>query len=534
MNSYERVLNAFRDHGLNVVEKGDRASCQAPGHSGLEVSVGYNGDQALVWAFNGMELPEILDGVGLQMSDLFDNPKGVEYQYPDGRKVQRTADKRFYQSGNTDGTQLYHVDRIGDAPTVYVVGGEKDVHTLEHLGLVATCNAGGEGNVGNFDLSPLFGRRVVVVRDRDEAGEKFAHTLVDRLAGEADVVVRTAKVGKDVSDHVAAGCDIDDLVTDTSFATPLLMSRLNREVGKLSGLPPDKAMQRMYALLDSATPMDETAGLHAFDDLMLEWWEYLETPAAERDILQTPWPELDDVISGGFHKGRSYLMAARPGAGKSLGLTNFASYAASQGHRGVIYSVEMGRMEVASRIVAAGAKTEYGQISQRNLTADSMSRIAEWADKAAGLPLFVCDKESVSMSKIRKDCRQLKSHGGLDFVCVDYLQLLKADSRGQSRQEQISEISRGLKMLSKELQVVVLSACQLNRGNVKDGRPPTVADLRESGSLEQDCDVAILLHHASFGDGLPTGEVEFIVGKNRTGKLTTVTLPWRAHYARIG
>ena len=98
----------------------------------------------------------------------------------------------------------------------------------------------------------------------------------------------------------------------------------------------------------------------------------------------------------------------------------------------------------------------------------------------------------------------------------------------------LTDISREVKVLAGELDVAMISACQLNRGNAKDKRRPELSDLRESGALEQDCDVAILLHHPELPDGSPTGEVELIVAKNRTGRMCTVTVPWRPHYARIG
>ena len=535
-NSYERVIEAWRNAGLNVIEKGkDNASAQAPGHSeaDLSISIGYNGDQVLLKSFADEDKEDILKAVGLTWGDLFDNPLGVEYKYPDGRIVKRTVDKNFYQSGNKNGDALYHADRLANASTVYLVGGEKDVHTLEHIGFAATCNAGGEKNLGAFDLTPLHGKRVVVVRDRDAVGVKFAQIAIHKLAAHCDISVVTAKSGKDSSDHIVDGFTVDDFVPDFQFGTDILIARVTERLESARGLALDKALVELYKVLDASTPMDETAGLVPFDDLMLEWWEYLEKENSEADIIPSPWPELNEIVSGGFHRGRSYLMAARPGAGKSLGLTNFGSYAGHHGYRGAIYSVEMGRMEVASRIVSAGSKVEYSKITQRKVDGEDLIRIAEWADNASGMNLWVCDQASVTMNKIRRDCRSLKAHGGLDFVCVDYLQLLKPDSKGQSRQEQISEISRNLKLLAKELDIAVISACQLNRGNVKDGRPPTTSDLRESGSLEQDCDVAILLHHETH-DGLPTGDVEFIVGKNRTGKQATATLQWRAHFARIG
>jgi len=300
-------------------------------------------------------------------------------------------------------------------------------------------------------------------------------------------------------------------------------------------VPVEEAAAFAYQQLDAATatPEDKGPRLKRFGDMLDDWWEWVDAPPAQVRTIPTPWPELDDLLAGGLQPGRSYLFAGRPGGGKSLALTNFAAYAAAQGHPGALFSVEMGTMEIMSRILAAGSQAEYGQVSARNLDDWNRGRIAKYSIDVETMPLWVSDQAAITIDQVRAQARALKRANGLDFVAVDYVQLLRAADSRQPRERQIAEISWGLKTMAKELDVAVISACQLNRGPAKEKRPPTIAELRESGALEQDSDVVILLHH-NLMEGQPTGEVDLIVGKNRTGKLSTITLPFRGYQARIG
>ncbi|MBT2502998.1 AAA family ATPase [Curtobacterium sp. ISL-83] len=205
--SFDRVLDAFRNKGLHVQMRGNEAAdAQAPGHSAKDRSVSVQSveGQTLVHSHSD-PTQDVLYELGLTMQDLFDEKKGVEYRYRDGRVVHRSPDKKFRQSGNTKGKDLYHVERIGDADPVWMVEGEKDVHALEALGRVAVCTAMGAGKAAMFDLSPLHNRKVLVVRDMDETGLKHALQVRDLLEGKSQVVILEPLVGKDAADHVAAG-----------------------------------------------------------------------------------------------------------------------------------------------------------------------------------------------------------------------------------------------------------------------------------------------------------------------------------------
>ena len=214
--AYDRLLDALRDHGSTVNENGHgKATAQCPAHNDgrPSLSVTRIEGSALLYCHAGCQAPDVLGAVGLTPRDLFDDPQGARYGYPDGRTVLRTPDKRFTQRGNTKGRALFHADRIGDAQLVYVVEGEKDVLAVEAASGVAVCPAMGAGKAKQFDWSPLSGRRVIIVADRDEPGRKHATTVAELLDGKATAVqIVASKIGKDVADHLAAGESLVDLV----------------------------------------------------------------------------------------------------------------------------------------------------------------------------------------------------------------------------------------------------------------------------------------------------------------------------------
>lgn len=284
------------------------------------------------------------------------------------------------------------------------------------------------------------------------------------------------------------------------------------------------------AALSEATPTDDTV---SFADAVARWQEWAEAPAEQVRTIPTPWESVNEVLAGGLHPGRTYVVGGRPGEGKSIALLNFAQHAAEQNRPAVIFSVEMGETEVISRILAAGARAEYGQITKRQIDGKNYTRIAEYIDTYSHIPLTLVDKSDLTVEQIASRCRTLKRAQGLDVIVVDYLQLLKESDTRAQRERQVAMISRALKILARELDCAVIVACQLNRNAANADRKPALSELRESGAIEQDADVVILLHHEQL-QGNPTGIVEFIVAKNRTGKTDTIPLEWRAYQARVG
>ncbi|MCZ9635289.1 DnaB-like helicase C-terminal domain-containing protein [Rhodococcus sp. BH5] len=289
------------------------------------------------------------------------------------------------------------------------------------------------------------------------------------------------------------------------------------------------ASEQISGLTQGSIP-DDT---RTFADAVDTWQEWITTPKSVSRTISTPWQAVNDMLAGGLHPGRSYVVGGRPGEGKSIALLNFASHAAEIGRPAIIFSVEMGETEVVSRILASGAHAEYGQVTKRELDAYNYAQIQQYTKVNRDMPLTLVDKSDITIDSIAARCRTIKRTQGLDVIVVDYLQLLKESDSKQPRERQVAHISRSLKILARELDCAVIVACQLNRNAANADRKPALSELRESGSIEQDADVVILLHHELINN-TPTGEVELVIAKNRTGRSGSVVLPWRAHQARLG
>jgi len=167
---------------------------------------------------------------------------------------------------------------------------------------------------------------------------------------------------------------------------------------------------------------------------------------------------------------------------------------------------------------------------------DDWTRLARRMSEVAEAPLFIDDSPNMSMMEIRAKCRRLKQRNDLRFVIIDYLQLMSSPKKTESRQNEVSEISRAIKLLAKELEVPVIAISQLNRGpEQRTDKRPMVSDLRESGSIEQDADMVILLHRedAYERESPRAGEADLIVAKHRNGPTATVTVAFQGHYSRF-
>lgn len=290
------------------------------------------------------------------------------------------------------------------------------------------------------------------------------------------------------------------------------------------------AWEELRALEGSETPTEVVP----FSTLIDEFHKTMATGPESGQVVPTPWPELNGLLSGGLHPGRSFVVAGRPGSGKSLTGLNCAQTAAEQGFVVLVISAEMSQFEVTGRLLAAGGEAEYAEITRFDMSPDTTRRITEYGETYRDMPLWVIDRSGITIEYIAAVARSMKRTTGLDLIVIDYLQLLDPTERKVIREQQVAHISRSIKRLSRELGCAIITAAQLNRENTKTDRRPTVADLRESGSLEQDADAVILLHHEETTDGRSTGMVTLIVAKSRFGRKDNIDLRWRGHQARIG
>jgi replicative DNA helicase len=202
----------------------------------------------------------------------------------------------------------------------------------------------------------------------------------------------------------------------------------------------------------------------------------------------------------------------------------------------VVFSLEMSRNEITMRLLSAEARVALHSMRSGSMNDEDWTRLARRMSEVAEAPLFIDDSPNMSMMEIRAKCRRLKQQHDLRMVIIDYLQLMQSGKRVESRQVEVSEFSRSLKLLAKELEVPVIALSQLNRGpEQRTDKKPMVSDLRESGSIEQDADVVILLHRedAYEKESPRAGEADLIVAKHRNGPTATVTVAFQGHYSRF-
>jgi replicative DNA helicase len=244
-----------------------------------------------------------------------------------------------------------------------------------------------------------------------------------------------------------------------------------------------------------------------------------------------------DALTNGLHPGQMIVIAARPAMGKSaLGLDICRAASIRDGMTSVLFSLEMSRNEITMRLLSAEARVPLQAMRTGQLGEDDWTRLARRMSEVVDAPLFIDDSPNMSMMEIRSKCRRLKQRNDLRLVVIDYLQLMSSPKRVENRQQEVSELSRSLKLLAKELNVPVVALAQLNRGpEMRTDKRPLLADLRESGSIEQDADVVILLHRedAYERESPRAGEADLNVAKHRNGPTTTVTVAFQGHYSRF-
>ena len=244
-----------------------------------------------------------------------------------------------------------------------------------------------------------------------------------------------------------------------------------------------------------------------------------------------------DRLTNGLHPGQMIVIAARPAIGKSTLAIDFARSASiKHGLASVVFSLEMSRNEITMRLLAAEGRVHLQKMRNGSMHDDDWQKLAKVMGKISEAPLFIDDSPNMSLMEIRAKCRRLKQRHDLKLVVIDYLQLMSSGKRVESRQQEVSEFSRALKLLAKELEVPVIAISQLNRGPEQRGdKKPQMSDLRESGSIEQDADVVILLHRedAYEKESPRAGEADLIVAKHRNGPTDTITVAFQGHYQRF-
>ncbi len=297
----------------------------------------------------------------------------------------------------------------------------------------------------------------------------------------------------------------------------------------------DRAQAEVYDVTDRRTSEDYAPLSDIMGDALNEI-EAISNRGGEMVGVPTGFSELDKLTNG-LHPGQLIIVAARPAIGKStLGVDIARAASIKHGLASVVFSLEMSRNEIVMRLLSAEAQVPLHHMRSGTMSDADWTKLAGKMGVVSEAPLFIDDSPNMTLMEIRAKCRRLKQRHDLRLVIVDYLQLMTSGKRVESRQQEVSEFSRSLKLLAKELGVPVIAISQLNRGpEQRVDKKPMLSDLRESGSLEQDADMVVLLHRedAYERESPRAGEADFIVAKHRNGPTQTVTVAFQGHYSRF-
>jgi len=306
--------------------------------------------------------------------------------------------------------------------------------------------------------------------------------------------------------------------------------------GRSAAFNPDEDIAAAQAELDGVVRSGEQAELSKIGDLLGDSLARAINPPTDEDRIPTGFLDLDSLLCGGWTPGQVVVVGARPAMGKTTIGQDFVRAAAIQhGIPTLFESLEMGKPELSDRILSAEARIAHHHLKAGIATDDDMARAARRAPDIAAAPLYISDSPILSLPILRGRVRHLVRTAGLRLVLVDYLQLMQAP-KAENRQQAVAEISRGLKLMAKEFGITVVILCQLNRGpEQRTEKKPMVSDLRESGAIEQDADIVILLHRedAYERESPRAGEADLIVGKHRGGPTATITCAFQGHYSRF-
>jgi replicative DNA helicase len=294
------------------------------------------------------------------------------------------------------------------------------------------------------------------------------------------------------------------------------------------------AEQRIFSILEQQEHESKTN----LQDILLDAFDRIEKRCAnvgEVSGLTTGFVDLDKQLNG-LQPTELVILAARPSMGKTALVCNIAVSAAEAGAPTILFSLEQSRLEIAERLLCMRAKVNGHRLRAGEVDPSEMDALMRTSQQLSELPVFIDDTPGRTMAQIGAICRRLKRRSGLALIIIDYLQLIEPEDKSAPREQQIALICRRLKFLTKEIEAPVVALAQLNRGvELREDKRPRLADLRESGSIEQDADVVMFLHRPEAYDPEDRrGEADLIIAKNRNGPTGMVTLAWMAESMRFG
>jgi replicative DNA helicase len=399
---------------------------------------------------------------------------GREFYRESHAKIYRAALALYAKGEPVDAITL--VDEIDERGELEDVGGKVRIHELAAL-VPAAANSGHYARIVHESAT---------LRGLIHAGGEIARLGWDRPGDTTELVDRAEQILFDLSQERAKGefTHIEELLKES--------------------------FERITALYESGA---DVTGV----------------PSGFRDI---------DRITSGFQEGNLVIVAARPSMGKSaLGLCMAANLAVRKEIPVAIFTLEMSKSEVTQRLMCSEAKVESQRLRTGKLAADDWPRLTAACDKLAKAPIYVDDTGSITMMEIRSKARRLKAkRPDLGLIIVDYLQLMTSGTSAENRVQEVSQISRSLKVLARDLEVPIIAVSQLSRAvEQRHDKRPILSDLRESGSIEQDADIVAFTYRDEYynDESDQQGLAEVIVAKHRNGPTDTVKLSFLRRYAKF-
>lgn len=295
------------------------------------------------------------------------------------------------------------------------------------------------------------------------------------------------------------------------------------------------AQSEVYAVTEQRTSEDYLP-LGEIISPTLEEIQAAASRGSESIGVPTGFRDFDDVTHG-LHPGQMIVVAARPAVGKStFGIDIARSASIKHKMTSVLFSLEMSQTEIAMRMLSAESEVPLQNMRKGVMDDADWDRLARTLNKVSDAPVFVDDSPNMSLMEIRAKCRRLKQRHDLKLVIIDYLQLMSSGKQVESRQQEVSEFSRAIKLLAKELEVPVIAISQLNRGSEqRQDKTPQMSDLRESGAIEQDADMVVLIHREDMyeKESPRAGEADLILAKHRNGPTSVIPVAFQGHLARF-
>jgi len=390
----------------------------------------------------------------------------------------------------------------------------RDTHRLIYRAVLTLYDKGEEVDV--VTLSAQLDRDGVLER---AGGRDFVHTL-------AEFVPAAANAG-----HYAS------IVREQSVLRSLI--RVGNEIAELGYQRPgdthellDRCEQKVFAIQQQR----RVAEFQHIRDVLVRNFEYLNEMEKDRGISGIPSGfEGIDRLTGGFQKANLIVLAARPGVGKTSLALNIAQTVALEGKKApvAIFSLEMSAQELGERMMCSSARVSSHKVRTGSLSGDDYAKLVQAAGELEKADIFIDDTAGLNMFELRAKARRLQSKHPLSLVIVDYLQLMMGDSRAENRQQEVSNISRSMKQLARELDVPVIAVSQLNRSpEARADREPQLADLRESGAIEQDADMVMFLYEDP-SDPASKGVIKLKIAKHRNGPTGLVRLGFVRDYTKF-